>query len=132
MKILGGELTPAGVALARLIIFVLIALVALVTAVLSSFMITESQTKERKWWIFLMVITWVAFAGTGTAAGFSIKVYRDIVKPRVGMINNQANVIQNNVSPGAPLIPQSAPAVPQYTTSIVEQPGGPASYQRFP
>ena len=55
----------------RVAAFVTITVIALITAILSSFMITEKGTKEHNWWVALMIISWVGFAGTAAAAVLS-------------------------------------------------------------
>ena len=77
MKIFGKELTPTGESVLRLIIFSLLTVAALITAILTSFMITESGTKEHNWWVALMSISWPAFGLLGLAAAYcGYDVYR--------------------------------------------------------
>jgi hypothetical protein len=80
MKIFGGDLTETSKSWMRMIIFGVITVVAIITAALSSFMLTESGSKEHNWWVFLMVITWLAVGGAATATGFAIKAHRDLTK----------------------------------------------------
>ena len=76
------ELTPSQKeSIYRVVIFVIIAIIALITAILSSFMITEKGTKEYNWWVALMIISWIGFAGTAAAAGLSgYACYKTIMK----------------------------------------------------
>ena len=83
MKILGGDLTETGKSWVRMIVFSFITVIALVTAILSSFMRTKSGTKEHNWWIFLMVIAWVAFGSTAAATGLSIVAHRKLPRPKI-------------------------------------------------
>lgn len=81
MKLFGiFELTSKEESLFRVIALAVVAMVALVTALLTSFMITEPNTKEHNWWIALMSISWVAFAGTAIATTIAGVSYHKLAK----------------------------------------------------
>ena len=80
MKIFDYELTETDKSLMRIIIFGVITILTIITAALSSFMLTESGTKEHNWWIFLMVISWLAVGGSAIATGFTVKAHIDLTK----------------------------------------------------
>ncbi len=81
MKLFGiVELTPKEESLLRVIALAVVAMVALITALLTSFMITEPNTKEHNWWVALMSIAWVAFAGTAVATAIAGSTYHKLAK----------------------------------------------------
>ena len=53
------------------IVYVIITIITLIVSILTSLMITSTGTKEYKWWIFLMVISWVAFGCSAGVSGLS-------------------------------------------------------------
>lgn len=80
MRILGGELTEKGKSWMRMIVFSIITVIAIITAALSSFMVTEPGTKEHNWWVFLMVISLLAVGGSISATGVSIYAHVTLTK----------------------------------------------------
>ena len=80
MKILGGGLTEIGKSWIRVIVFSIITIIAIITAVLSAFMRTEKGTKEHNWWIFLMTVSLLAVIGTASATGVSIHALVKLTK----------------------------------------------------
>ena len=93
MRILGGELTENGKSWIRMIVFSIITVIAVITAILSSFMVTEAGTKEHNWWVFLMVISWVAFGGTALATGVSIYSHVKRNRPATAAMPSTAPII---------------------------------------
>ena len=83
MKLFGIiDLTQKAESLFRVIALAIVTVVAVITAILSSFMITEEETKERNWWIALMSISWVAFLGTAAATVIAGISHRKFMKNR--------------------------------------------------
>lgn len=78
MKIFDYRLSEADKSLMRAIIIGVITILTLITAALSSFMLTDAGTKEHNWWVFLMVISWLAVGGSAIATGVAVKGYIDI------------------------------------------------------
>ena len=103
MRILGGGLTEIGKSWIRVIIFSIIAIVAIVTAALSSFMVTEAGTKEHNWWIFLMVISLLAVGGTLSATGVSIYAHVKLTKPSLSRYVTMPSTTAPTVVPTAPV-----------------------------
>lgn len=84
MKLFGKTISPTGEAIIRVAIFSVITVVAIITAILTSFMITDSGTKEYNWWVALMCMSWTAFGVLCLATAVSsVKLYR-LVKKTAG------------------------------------------------
>lgn len=80
---------------AKFALFVVLALVSLVAAILACFMITDksSNKMEYYWWVFLMCTTWIAFGGSAIAAGMSgASTFRRRAMSPVGAVMNPASM----------------------------------------
>ena len=80
-ELFGKPISPKDEAIISVVIFAVITIVAVITAILTSFMITESGTKEYNWWVALMCISWTAFGVLCLATTVSsVKLHRLIKK----------------------------------------------------
>lgn len=92
---------------AKFALFVVLAAVSLIAAILACFMITDksSNKMEYYWWVFLMCTTWIAFGGSALAAGVSgyVTFRRTAMQP--------AGTVMNTPVMQVPMAPIQAPTV---------------------
>ena len=53
------------------VLYIVITIITLIISVLTSFMIADKGTKEHKWWVFLMCVSWITFACSAGVSGIS-------------------------------------------------------------